>query len=149
MSIRLGLLGPAQARLRHDIGRFSPDHGWLDTGFRRLVRWGLFPLSSRLAVAPIFPSASHKWGRAHVEGLRRPTVAAEFGEERHEARIVPDGLEERVTELNGQQRVLAYTSFEPVELSPNLGGEAAKLYVTQIVPLNTPDLTEVPPPDCH
>ena len=31
----------------------------------------------------------------------------------------------------------------------NLGGEAAKLYVVQIVPLNTPDLTEVPPPDCH
>jgi quercetin dioxygenase-like cupin family protein len=30
----------------------------------------------------------------------------------------------------------------------NLRGEAAKLYVMQIVPLNTPDLTEVPPPVC-
>jgi quercetin dioxygenase-like cupin family protein len=31
----------------------------------------------------------------------------------------------------------------------NLGGEAVKLYVMQIVPPNTPDLTEVPPPDCR
>jgi quercetin dioxygenase-like cupin family protein len=30
----------------------------------------------------------------------------------------------------------------------NLRGEAAKLYIMQIVPLNTPDLTDVPPPVC-
>lgn len=53
---------------------------------------------------------------------------------------------------NTVERAAGSTFFEDtgqVHNVANRGGEAAKLYIMQIVPLNTPDLTDVPPPDCH